>query len=55
MMPGRRYSDVSNLLAALMALGCLVCIFFIAWGTVVFAAAATWALFSHFLRMMGAA
>lgn len=53
MMPGRRASD--DLGAMLAALGSLLIIVGMAWATVIFMAAASWSLFLHFLRMLGAA
>jgi hypothetical protein len=53
MMPGRRASD--DLFGMLAALGSLLIIVFMAWATVIFAAAASWSLFVYFLRIMGAA
>lgn len=54
-MPGRRFSDASDLLAMLMALFGLACVFFIAWGLVIGFIAASWALFKFLLRIWGAA
>lgn len=55
MMPGRRFSDGSDVLAGLAAAGALLLFLLMAWGTVIFVAASSLAFFIHVLRMWGAA
>lgn len=55
MMPGRRFSDGSDLLGGLIAAGGVLLLLFMAWGSVIFFAATSWAFFVHVLRLWGAA
>lgn len=53
MMPGRRQSD--DFIGLLTAAGSVLLMLLMAWGTLIFFAASSWAFFVHVLRMWGAA
>lgn len=55
MMPGRRNSDSTDVLGGITAASALLLILLMAWATVIFFAAGSWAFFLHCLRLWGAA